>query len=201
MNGLLQRGGWWDLISPTATISVGPPLLPREVNPARFAGADTEFPFYMTIYPSAGVNDGRGAHLPWLQMIPDPMTTAAWQSWVEINPTTAEQLGIKIDDVVSVISPNGRMEVPVYIYPAIPPNVVAIPAGQGHTFMGRYAEARGANPLSILAPMTEGDTGALAWNATRVRIERTGKRYRLPRLEGMVKAVQPEDYTIIKIAD
>ena len=200
MNGVLQRGGWWDLISPTETISVGPPLLPREINPARFAGADTEFPFYMTIYPSAGVNDGRGAHLPWLQMMPDPMTTAAWQSWVEINPTTAEQLGIKIDDVVSVISPNGRMEAPVYIYPAIPPNVVAIPAGQGHTFMGRYAEARGANPLSILAPMTEGDTGALAWNATRVRIERTGKRYRLPRLEGMVKAVQPEDYTIIQIA-
>jgi hypothetical protein len=34
-----------------------------------------------------------GANKPWLQEVPDPTTTVMWNSWVEINPKTAETLG------------------------------------------------------------------------------------------------------------
>jgi molybdopterin-containing oxidoreductase family iron-sulfur binding subunit len=44
--------------------------------------------------------------------------------------------------------------------------------GEGHTYYGRYASGRGANPLSILAPVWENSTGALALGATRVQIAR-----------------------------
>ncbi len=30
--------------------------------------------------------DGSLAHLPWLQEMPDLLTTAMWSTWVEINP-------------------------------------------------------------------------------------------------------------------
>ena len=46
--------------------------------------------------------------------------------------------------------------------------------GQGHTMFTRYATGRGANPASILAPVTETATGALAWAGTRVRVTRIG---------------------------
>src|SRR5437773_709601 len=54
----------------------------------------------------------------------------------------------------------------------IAPDVVAMPAGQGHENVTRYATGRGANPISILAPIAESETGALAWAATRVKINR-----------------------------
>jgi hypothetical protein len=52
--------------------------------------------------------------------------------------------------------------------------MLAMPVGQGHTNFGRFASGRGANPLSILAPLTEEKTGSLAWAATRVKLKRVG---------------------------
>ncbi len=49
-----------------------------------------------------------------------------------------------------------------------------MPVGQGHETFTRYASKRGVNPIAILAPATEAETGALAWAATRVKIARVG---------------------------
>ena len=199
-NGALQRGGWGDT-SASGSLRATPPRLPLQLAPASFAGDEKDYPFQFTIFPSVGLHDGRGAHLPWLQMTPDPTTTVMWQSWLEMNPKTAAAMGLSANDIVIVESPVGRLEAPLYVYPAIPPNVVAMPTGQGPTYMGRYAEGRGTNPLSILAPLTEAGTGALAWGATRVRILKTNRQYNLPKLEGDVPAREPEDYDIIQVTN
>ena len=60
------------------------------------------------------------------------------------------------------------------IFPGIAPDVVAMPVGQGHETFTRYASKRGVNPIAILAPASEPETGALAWAATRVKIVRVG---------------------------
>jgi hypothetical protein len=52
--------------------------------------------------------------------------------------------------------------------------VIAMPVGQGHENFTRYATGRGANPVKILAPVAEPETGALAWAATRVKVTRIG---------------------------
>ena len=64
--------------------------------------------------------------------------------------------------------------------PGIAPDVVAMPVGQGHETFTRYASGRGANPIAILAPVAEPETGALAWAATRVKIARAGGPRRQP---------------------
>jgi molybdopterin-containing oxidoreductase family iron-sulfur binding subunit len=95
-------------------------------------------------------------------------------------------LGVSNNDVVQVESPHGMLEVPVVIYPGIRPDVVAIPVGQGHQDYGRFAQAvSGSNPLSLVAPVIDPDTGALAWGATRVRLKVTGRKYTLARLESL----------------
>jgi len=73
----------------------------------------------------------------------------------------------------------------VVVYPGIRPDVVAIPVGQGHTDYGRFAQRRGSNPLDLVAPVATTDGGALAWGATRVRLEATGRRQTLARLESL----------------
>ncbi|HBT82256.1 MAG TPA: hypothetical protein DEB35_02085, partial [Desulfuromonas sp.] len=60
------------------------------------------FPLHLQVYPASAFYDGRGAPFPWLQQLPDPMTTVVWDSWVEINPATAAGLGIGHGDLVEV---------------------------------------------------------------------------------------------------
>ncbi len=106
--------------------------------------------------------------------MPDPLTSAMWSSWVELNPQTAERLHIANGDLVDVTSAHGTIRAPAMIFPGIAPDMIAMPAGQGHEVFTRYATRRGVNPMAILAPATETDTGALAWAATRVAIARAG---------------------------
>jgi anaerobic selenocysteine-containing dehydrogenase len=140
----------------------------------RFDGDAATYPFHFLPYASQAFNDGSAAHLPWLQEMPDPLTSAMWSSWVEINPQTAERLGVVQGDVIEVTSTQGTLRAPAMISPGIAPDIVAMPVGQGHESFTRYASGRGANPIAILAPLTESETGALAWAATRVKIARAG---------------------------
>jgi anaerobic selenocysteine-containing dehydrogenase len=137
----------------------------------KFAGDEKQFPLHLQVYPSSAFRDGRGAPLPWLQQLPDPMTTVVWDSWIEINPATAAGLDISQGDLVEVASPRGALRLPAVIYPGIRPDLVAIPLGQGHQGAGRYARGRGVNPLALLA-LVEGNEQQAAWNATRVRLTR-----------------------------
>ena len=141
---------------------------------AQFAGDAQQFPFHFLPYQSASFLDGSLAHLPWLQELPDPITSAMWCQWVEINPKTAAPLGIRQGDVVEITSPQGSLRAAAFVSPGLAPNVIAMPVGQGHRMFTRVASGRGENPIAILAPVTEPETGTLAWAATRVKIARVG---------------------------
>ncbi len=147
---------------------------PAAYSEPRFEGDAATYPFHFLPYESVAFGDGSAAHLPWLQELPDPLTSAMWSSWVELNPQTAAKLGVSDGDVMEISSPQGSLRAPAVIFPGIAPDVVAMPVGQGHETFTRYASKRGANPMAILAPATEPETGALAWAATRVKIARVG---------------------------
>src|SRR5207247_10444735 len=118
---------------------------------------------------------GSLSHLPWMKERPDPLTSAMWSSWVEINPKAAERLKIAQGDVVEVRSQHGSVQAPALVSPGLAPDVIAMPVGQGHQTFTRYASGRGVNPIGILAPVVEPHTNALAWAATRVRVSRAGE--------------------------
>ena len=145
-----------------------------DVSDPQFDGDASQYPYHFIPYASQTFDDGSAAHLPWLQETPDPMTSGMWCSWVEINERKAEELGIHQGDILEITSTQGSLRAPAFLSPGIAPDTIAIPVGQGHTNFTRYATNRGVNPISILAPVTVGDTGALAWAATRVKIARVG---------------------------
>lgn len=173
-----QAKGFWSGSLPAAltvpaAVAQAPAAPVAFVEPA-FDGESAQFPLHFLPYQSSAFLDGSLAHLPWLQEMPDPLTSAMWSSWVEINPMTAEKLGIADGDVVEVASGQGSLRSAAVLSPGIAPNVVAMPAGQGHQNFTRYASGRGENPVELLAPMTDAATGAFAWAATRVRVSRVG---------------------------
>lgn len=192
------QGGWWDT-GRKATATPSAPTKPTPAARPKFSGDAATYPLYMLPYPPNGLDYGQGAHLPWLQALPEPISTNVWTTWVELNPKTASKYGVGTGDVVKVVSPKGSHELPVYVNPAAAPNLALIPMGQGHTAYGRYAEKRGFNVLELIDPLTDSDTGALAWAATRVKIETTGKKVRLPRFEGQIPAFQVAGAPIIEV--
>jgi len=111
--------------------------------------------------------------------MPDPMTTVQWGSWVEVNPRTASELGLSHGDWVEVQSTVSRIELPVFIFPAIRPDVVGIPCGRGSEAGGRYARGRGVNPMVIVADEVDDASDVVAKGATRVRLKKISSKGRL----------------------
>jgi len=171
----LQHGGWW----PAATAALqaapaGEKLKPQPLQLAapQFQGDAGQYPFFLHLYVSSLLSDGRGANLPWLQASPDPLTTGSWQTLVEINPATAQKIGVVDGEVVRVASPYGEIEGYIYTYPAMRPDTVAIATGQGHTDYGRYASQHGSNSLLLVGAQP-------AWASVRVNVTSTGRKGKL----------------------
>jgi len=206
---LLAAGGWWPKEGPAKK---GSAVSARGVEPylsskpAAFEGNDKDYPFYLVLYPQAGLRDGRGANLPWLQELPDPVTTVVWDSWVEMNPKTASRLRFKEGDIVTVESPAGKIDSPLFIHPGIRPDTIGMPIGQGHKLYGRYAKGRGVNPIEILPNKEDSRSGAVALNSTRVKVTASSAPGKLVKLgattrdmgRDIVKTVSPDEFRKMK---
>ena len=205
-NRLLERGGWSDesfrsTDSPPAPTDLAA-LVRGEVTPS-FLGRTGQNSFNLVPFLSNSLLDGRGAHLPWLQAAPDPLTTVTWQTWIEINSRVAQDMGLKEGDLVNVISDRASIEAVVYPHPAMPPWAVGIPVGQGHTpgiqYATRDGKQRGGNPISILDFREDMDN--LPWAATRVVVQPTGRSTRVSKFEGIVPAfpIGTRDEDVIQV--
>jgi len=168
MEKALQRGGFFgESLSPRSMARTGNVALPKAAE-RPIDGDPKAFPLALHLYPSITLYDGRGANLPWLQEMPDPISTAVWRNWIEVNPKTAAGLGLVEGDGVTVTSPSGKITAHVAFNPGVAKDVAAMPLGQGHTRYGKYANGRGENPISLLPA---GETYAL--QATRVALAKT----------------------------
>ena len=134
------------------------------------SGYQNKLNLYVT--PSYKFYDGRSANKSWLQELPDLLTTAVWDSWIEINSKLAEKLDIKEGDYVDVESNFGKITTQAYLSKAMRPDTVSISLGQGHKEMGRYAKNRGVNPSNLLNGQNIGKAGNLNWASTTVTIQK-----------------------------
>jgi molybdopterin-containing oxidoreductase family iron-sulfur binding subunit len=173
VDDVLHQGGFWS----DAAAAPAPHIADAKFEIAGLAPGDAaQFPFEFQPYASLQHHDGSGSNLPWMQELPDPVSSSIWGLPVELDPKTAAGLRVANGDIVRVESAHGSIDAPAYVNPGAIPGVVSMPIGDGHTHYGRYASGRGANPLSILAPVYEKSTGALVLGGTRVKVSRLGNR-------------------------
>ena len=194
-NGVLQRGGWWDVNATTTTNAPSsiPSPIAKAAGPGLSGWDERVEGRVFTVVPFAhqSILDGRNASTPWAQSTPDPITTVAWATWAEINFDKAKDMGISEVQWIKVRTTVGEITVQAYPHPGISPNVIAIPVGQGHHegIGGRYAEDRGENILNILVDKKESETGAHAWAATRATVSKSSGKKDLPKFEGDAKEI------------
>lgn len=169
--GLMVRGGFWKEEPETIYVSRAnypPPAVKASGSapPAYNAfsaleplkptalGAPATTMVLMTL--PTHLADGELSSRPWLQELPDAMTTVVWDSWIEINAETAAELGIKRHDLVTVTTAKGKIEGSAYPSPFIHPNAVGIPTGRGQkrawipAFVDIGWDPDGSNPKTLM---------------------------------------------------
>ena len=184
----LKSGGRWDE-SATGNAPRPPSGLLNDIasraRPAQEQGSGN---FALLPFAHHTVLDGRNAHLPWAQNTPDPLTTVAWQTWVEINEKQGREMGLREGDVVIISAAGGSMRALVYLNPGAPPNTAAVPMGGGRQAGSDYATGRDSresgNVMSILAVAAVEGSGGLAWSGNRCTITPTGDSMAVSKLEG-----------------
>lgn len=169
-----ERGGIFAEGGPSA-VPQGPSGSGPQPSGERFEGAPNEYPFVLLPFESVRSGDGRAANRPWMQEMPEPLSTVMWNAWVELSPADAEELGIHDQDLLRLTSPQSAIDLHAVVDPAARPGVVSVPLGHGHQQYGRYAQGRGANVLGLVGGALVDGTAAPAWASTRVRIERIGE--------------------------
>jgi len=101
---------------------------------------------------------------------------SGWESWAELGPESARELGLNDGDRVAVESDRGSAEAVVRINPGTGPGVVHMPLGLGRVGVGGLAEGRGANPMRLLLPVPDRLSGRLSLTSTRVRLRLLERR-------------------------
>jgi anaerobic selenocysteine-containing dehydrogenase len=153
--------------------------LPHYVIPASL----TEDTSMAAVFPLLLVQQGLITHtqnwqgiVPTLQESLGLQSHMKWESWVEINPRTAEELGIHNGERVWIESPQGKVSAIVRLYEGLWPNTVYLPPGMGHRTLvqwGRDPESNlevGANPNRLVSYASERLSGQAISTPTRVRI-------------------------------
>jgi molybdopterin-containing oxidoreductase family iron-sulfur binding subunit len=162
--------------------------------------------YYLVVYPSPVLGDGRGANKPWLLELPDPVTKVLWSSWVELHPETATKLGVERGDIVEVGTSAGKVRAPAYLYLGIRPDTIALALGQGHRAAatieefdgkhndnvptqwgyGRYARNLGVRAHDLLGAGSD-NAGGFALVSTKATLTRTGDHETLVSTEGSAR--------------
>jgi len=174
----LQRGGLYGERPPAPEVKLASGFEPGYTAPA----FDGDGEFYFAPHVSSFLHDGRGTNKPWLLENPDPVTKITWHPWVEVHPDTAARLDVRNGEILRLRSSQGAIEVPVYLYPGIHPEVLSVPLGFGHTEYGTYAKGRGANALDLLS--FKGGQPFVAYLSTKASVEKTGRYQKLASTEG-----------------
>jgi molybdopterin-containing oxidoreductase family iron-sulfur binding subunit len=139
--------------------------------------------FTLVSFEHSFLGDGRFANVPWAQEAPDPLSGQTWDTWVVVSRATAAKLGLEDDDLVTLTTATGSIDVGVEILPVVRDDVVAVPFGNGHTSAGRYTDGIGKNVIALLSTVT--GAGGVAWQQAKVSLTKAGSKAGLTSAFGM----------------
>ena len=127
----------------------------------RRKGAELELRFHA----DAKVGDGRFANVPWLQELPDPITTLTWDNAALVSPRTAAFLQVGTGDALKLSLRGRSLQAPALVVPGQADGVVGVALGYGRD--GSEPVARGVG--FDAGKLRSGDA---FWFAAGLRAER-----------------------------
>lgn len=135
--------------------------------------APSNAPLVCSITPSYALYDGKYANNAWLMELPDPITKIVWDNVALMSHRTAEQLGVRQEDVIEIETAAGKVKLPVVLQAGMVDGVIHTTIGYGREGGGVVAQGKGANCFAIIDRETTGSSiGYIP-----VAIKRLGTKY------------------------
>ncbi len=130
----------------------------------------------LAVYEDVTMADGRFANNPWLQELPDPVSSVTWDNYAAVSPSLAKRLDLRNDDVVEVkVEGGAAVELPVRVQPGIHPSGIAVAYGYGRRAAGKVGTEAGVDVTPLMG--VEGDVPVFSGQVVQLR--KTGRFYRL----------------------
>jgi anaerobic selenocysteine-containing dehydrogenase len=171
----LQKKGYWvdsDAAIPDWKVAFKTPsgkfqFSPAEADigfvPVNIEG-DSTFPLLLLPYETMRLTGGYIANPPFMTKIVEDTILKLNDSFIEINPKTAQSNQLSEGDFVMLQTPRGQARVRVHLEEGIMPGVVAIPRGLGHTAYDGYIADKGINANRLIGPVQDPVSGLdTAW--------------------------------------
>jgi Fe-S-cluster-containing dehydrogenase component/anaerobic selenocysteine-containing dehydrogenase len=101
-----------------------------------------------TLVQNIPMGDGAHANNPWLQELPDPVTSVAWDNFLAVSPALAAGQGLKTGDIVNL---NNIVSLPVYVQPGQAKGSATVALGYGRSNAGKAGNMVGENVFPLAA--------------------------------------------------
>ena len=124
--------------SEAATVDVSPQL---SLDAAARASEGLEIQFKV----DSNVFDGRYTNNGWLQELPRPFSTITWDNAALVAPSTAEELGISNNKLITLRVGEREVVAPVWILPGQAKDVITVHLGYGREAAGQVGGGVGFN--------------------------------------------------------
>jgi len=180
---LLEKGGWQDpsyhfnersyVYQTPSRGFVFVTSFEIEAGESRESPDDPDFPLRLFLFDLPFTSgDPISGDMPWYQENLGFRFGLLWKTWAELNPKTAEGLGIRDKDAVWVESSQGRIKAVARVFPGIGPGLVGMPLMKSEDPIALRAGAHAGSPLHILEENYDERTGIPDRISTRVKIYR-----------------------------
>jgi Fe-S-cluster-containing dehydrogenase component/anaerobic selenocysteine-containing dehydrogenase len=129
-----------------------------------------------SLMPHLALADGADANNPWLQELPDPVSSVTWDNFAAMAPALARELGLREGERIRI---NEKLEVPVLIQPGQANNCISVALGYGRTHAGITGDNTGGNAF----PLVQWSAGSRHFTGEVTQWEKTGNRQAFARTQ------------------
>ncbi|UCD82035.1 MAG: molybdopterin-dependent oxidoreductase, partial [Desulfobacterales bacterium] len=140
--------------------------------PVLAPGDDSFYPLQLIAFDTMRLTSGYIGSPPFLVKAVEDTVLKGNDVLVEINPVTAENLGLSDGKYATLTTPKSSARVKVYLSNGIMPGVIAIPRGLGHTAYDKFLAGKGVNYNALSAVVEDPATGFNAAWGIRAKLSR-----------------------------
>jgi anaerobic selenocysteine-containing dehydrogenase len=127
-------------------------------------GDKNGFPLLLIPYDSIRISSRAVGAPPFMIKTVSDAVIKGKDGFVEINPQTAGEAGLKEGALATLTTPRGETRVRVHLFEGIKPGVIAMVRGLGHTAYDAYLADKGVNVNELIGPVEDPSCGHdVAW--------------------------------------
>jgi anaerobic selenocysteine-containing dehydrogenase len=136
----------------------------KPFEPVKIEGDKNSYPLILMPYDSIRLANSVIGDPPFVMKSVDDTVLKGTEVFIEINPKTAGEQGLREGQLAMLSTPVGKAKVKVHLFDGIMPGIVALPRGLGHTAYDEYLAGKGINFNELIGPVEDPVSGLdTAW--------------------------------------